>query len=402
MPKRARELSPLEVRRLSHSGRGAVNELHAVGGVPGLSLQITSTGAKSWILRVRHEGRRRSFGLGSFPAVGLAEAREAARAMLADLRAGKDPAAERRRRAGLTLAKALPQFLDARGADLGTARNLEDWRRSLELHILPRLGDRQVSGITLADVHGALAPLWKDRPDLGKRVRQRLERVFDWCAAAGHREGENPARWRGGLAELLAAPGRLHQLRPMPRIAAADLPAWWAALGDGPADDCLRLIALTACRSGEARGARGEEFDLEAAVWTIPASRTKRRRVHRVALSRPAVELVVQCTTSGPLFPPMDAATITRRMRAICAGRFADPDSGDVPVPHGLRASFSSWAAEAGVAFDVAEAALAHAVGDATSRAYRRGDLLDRRRPVMEAWAAALIGTGGAVVQLRR
>ena len=258
-----------------------------------------------------------------------------------------------------------------------------------------------MDSITLQDVHGALAPLWKESPDLAKRVRQRLERLMDWATAAGHREGENPAAWRGGLSELLAAPGRLHRVRPMPRIATADLPAWWASLGDGPADDVLRLVALTACRSGEARGAMAEEFDLDAATWTIPAARTKRRRVHRVALSAPAVELVRRLPSAGPLFPPMDAATITRRMRAITVGRFLDPDSGEPAVVHGLRASFSSWCAEAGVAFDLAEAALANAVGNATARAYQRGDLLERRRPVMESWAGVLIGQRGEVLTLR-
>jgi integrase len=389
MPRIAQELGPLAVRRL---GPG----VHAVGGAPGLCLQVAGSGARSWILRVRHDGRRRNFGLGPFPAVSLAEAREAARAMLADLRAGRDPSVERKRRKGLTLAQAVPAFLAARGADLGGEGSRRDFARSLELHILPRLGGRQVAGITLQDIHGALAPLWRDRPDTGQRVRQRLERLFHWTIAAGHRAGQNPALWKGGLAELLPSPGRVHRKRPMPRLATADLPAWWAALGTGPHADCLRLIALTACRSGEARGADASEFDLEAAVWTIPAERMKRRKAHRVPLCGPAVALVRRLPGQGLIFPGMDPWSLKRAMWRA-AGALRDPDSGERPVPHGLRASFSSWAAESGVAFELAEAALAHQIGTAVSRAYQRDDLLERRRPVMEAWAGFLTGRSEAL-----
>ncbi|MGY6410568.1 MAG: phage integrase central domain-containing protein [Alkalilacustris sp.] len=138
-------------------------------------------------------------------------------ASLCDLRVGRDPVQERRRRAGLTLAQAVPLFLEARGADLGGEGSRRDFAQSLELHILPKLGERQVAGLTLADMHGALAATWRDKSDTGQRIGQRLERMCDWTIAAGHREAGNPATWSGGLAELLPAPGRVHRKRLMPR-----------------------------------------------------------------------------------------------------------------------------------------------------------------------------------------
>lgn len=422
MPKVARELSALEVRRLKHPG-GPVNVTVAAGGVPGLLVQITPSHCKSWVLRTRIAGKRKSIGLGSFGAVGLAEARAAARELLAAIRAGRDPVAERKAaraalRAKITFGQAVDSYLKIKGPELRSPKHRDQWRSTLDTYARPVLGDMLVADIQPADVRRVLQPIWTSKTETASRLRGRIEAVLSWATVAGHREGDNPARWAGNLAELLPKPGRVAKGTHYPAVALSDLPAWWAALRqrEGMAARALEFLTLTAARSGEVRGARWSEIDLEAGLWTVPADRMKGGREHRVPLTAEALALLAGLPRDNPLVFPairggmlsdMSISAVMRRMHAaeLEAGRpgWLDPRSGRAAVPHGLRSSFRDWCAEAGIDHAVAELALAHSVGSEVERAYRRSDMFERRRAVMQAWAGALAGQpeGAEVVKLR-
>lgn len=419
MPKMAASLSAIEIRRLSRPG------FHAVGEVPGLLIRVTPTGAKQWVLRVRVGARRRAIGLGGFPAVGLAEARDKARELRAKLAEGVDPLEERRaaraallasQAQALTLRRAVERYIAVKGREFASDKHRRQWAAEIDRLVGEALGERQVAEIALRDVLAALEPHWHVRTDTAKRVRQRLERVFDWATVAGHRSGPNPAAWRGGLAELLPSPSKVAKAQHHPAVPLTDLPAWFAALRKraGMAARALEFLTLTAARSGEVRGAAWAEVDTAAGVWTVPAERMKAGRAHRVPLSTEAMAILEALPRFGDvLFPAprggqlsdMTISAVMRRMHAaeLEAGRpgWVDSRSGRPAVPHGLRSCFRDWAAEAGIDHTVAELALAHRVGSEVERAYRRSDLFERRQSVMASWAAFLAGQASAVIRLR-
>lgn len=427
MPRIADELSALEVKRLTHPGGGG-NATVNVGGVTGLQLQITPTGAKSWILRVTIGGKRRKLGLGSYPTVPLAAARERARDALDKIARGIDPVAERRaaqaalraaQARAMTFAEAVDRYAEKKAAEFKTAKGRKQWRNSLEIHALPTLGAMPVDQIERADVLRALEPIWETKTFTAAKLRGRIEAVLAWAEVAGHRTGPNPAAWAGGLDQLLPKPSRVRTATNYPALAIVDVPRWWADLTgrEGMATAALQFVALTACRSGEARGAAWPEIDLAAGLWTIPAERMKMGRPHRVPLSAEAVALLralprmegsdyVFPAARGGMLSDMALSATMRRMNEaqVKAGRpgYLDPASGRPAVVHGLRSTFRQWAAERGIDRDVAEMALAHHVGSDVERAYQRSDLLERRRAVMAAWAATLRGEDrGDVILLR-
>lgn len=428
MPKRARALGAADVRKAVHPGTHARNHLSPVGEVAGLYLQITPTGAKSWILRAMVGGRRREIGLGPWPEVTLAAARDRARAARARIGEGFDPVEERKAaraalaaaaRPALTFADAADRYLAAKAGEFRNEKHKRQWRATLAAYALPELGAVPVEKIEARDVLRILAPIWTDKTQTATRLRGRVEAVLSWATVAGHRTGDNPARWRGCLSELLPAPGRVAAVVHHAALSLSDAPGWFADLRarEGMAARALQFLALTACRSGEARGATWAELDLAAALWTVPAERTKARRLHRVALSPAAVALLDGLPRGegrALVFPgararPLADAGLSALCRAMDADAVAaggagwkDPRTGRAMVPHGLRSVFRDWCAEKGVERELAEIALAHAVGAAIERAYRRSDLLDRRRAVMAAWADFLHGREVAtVVQLR-
>jgi integrase len=426
MPKVSEELSALDVKRARHPG-GRGNSTLNVGGVTGLQLQITPTGAKSWILRTMIGGKRRKIGLGSYPTVPLAAARERAREARQKIDEGIDPAEERRAaRAALRAAQNRITFADAvaetakrKDAELKTEKARRLWRSSLEIHAIPTLGDMPVDEITRQDVLRALAPIWETTNFTASKVRGRIEAVLAWAEVAGHRTGPNPAAWKNGLDQLLPKPSRVQKKAHYPALALADAPRWWADLTgrSGMATAALRFVALTAARSGEARGATWAEIDLDAGLWVIPASRMKMGREHRVPLPAEAVALLrdlprmagtdlVFPAARGGMLSDMALSATMRRMHdaEVKAGRpgYLDPASGRPAVVHGLRSTFRQWTAEQGFDRDMAELQLAHLVGSDVERSYQRSDMLDRRRTMMAQWAGFLAGEErGQVVPIR-
>ena len=420
MPKKAQELGPLHVKRLAHPG-GKGNVTFAVGGVDGLQLQITPSGARSWVLRLMVAGTRRNIGLGSYPTVSLAQAREVARETRELVRQGIDPVAHKREaRAalaaqharGLTFAKAMERFLEVKLAEFRDEKHRRQWRATLDAYAVPVLGPMLVDQITVQDVRRVLAPIWTDKTETASRLRGRIEAVLAWATVNGHRDGDNPARWRGNLDAILPKPGKVARVTHHPALALDDAADWFADLRrrDGMATRALEFMALTAARSGEVRGATWAEIDLEAGIWTVPAERMKAGREHRVPLTAEAVALLralprlegspyVFPAARGGALSDMALSACMKRIHEAREGGYLDRRSGRPAVPHGLRSTFRDWTAErTDYPRDMAEIALAHVVGSDVERAYRRGDMIDRRRQMMAAWARFLRGHAGAKV----
>lgn len=391
MPRKARELSSLEVRRLTASGRWSV------GGVDGLALQVTTTGARSWVLRVTAAGKQRELGIGSFPSVTLAEARERARALRASLTSGEDPVAQRlaarsaaqaERAAQQTFETLAEQYIAQHAKGWKNAKHAAQWTSTLKTYVEPVVGKLLVRDISTAHVIKVLDPIWLTKTETATRVRSRLELVLDFGAARGMRQGPNPARWRGNLDAALPKPNKVAKVQHHTAVPVAEVAAVMARLRlqRGMGARALEFAVLTAARSGEVRGATWAEFDLDKALWTVPAERMKAGREHRVPLTAPALALLaalprgkagdpVFAAQRGGMLSDMTLSAVMRRM-------------GLDAVPHGFRSTFRDWAAEqTNYPAEVAEMALAHAVGDKVEAAYRRGDLFEKRRRMMVDWA---------------
>ena len=418
MPKVAKELSAKAVRDLKSPG------MHSVGGVPGLKLQVTPSGAKSWVLRVKVGDKRREIGLGGFPGVTLAEARELARETRAKVRQGIDPVEERRalqrqlrdeQTRRLTFAQAFERVMANDGPSFSEIHR-KQWRQSVEQYVLPHIGSMPVDEIEMRHIEALLLAdgFWSDKPTTAQRVRNRIERILDWATVAGCREGDNPARWLGGLKTLLP---KIDKDKAKPKHFAAlpiDLvPTFMADLRkrDKMAARCLEFQILTGVRPSEARGALWSEIDLKAGTWTIPPHRMGRKtnREHRVALSKDALamlralprelgDLVFPGAKRGSMIGPNATGHLIARMHADrmteqeAAGEkptgYKDPNTDTIATRHGFRSTFRDWAGErTSYPVHVAEMALSHAVANKTESAYARGDLLEKRRQLMEAWA---------------
>lgn len=428
MPKIAQELGALEVKRLAHPG-GARNVLFSVGGVPGLHLQITPSGGRSWVLRAKVGTLRRDIGLGGFPGVTLAQARDKARDARAKIESGIDPVEERKaakaalvaaQRRGMTFAKAVEKCLEAKLDAFRNAKHRQQWENTLATYATPDLGKMLVQDITTQDVLRVLQPLWTDKTETASRLRGRIETVLSWATVAGHRAGDNPARWAGNLKELLPAPSKVATEGNHPALALDDAPRWFAALQarDGFGARALELAALTATRSQEVRGALWDEIDLDRALWVIPGARMKMGKEHRVPLSARAVALlkvlprlegnplVFPAARGGQLSDMTLSATMKRMHEAEVASGgagFLDRTSKRPAVPHGLRSTFRDWVAERTTyPGDMAEVALAHRISNAVEASYRRGDMVEKRRRMMGDWADYLTGAArtGRVVSI--
>lgn len=429
MPRVARELSALEVKRLKHPGVGR-NVTFNVGGVAGLVLQITPNGGRTWLLRVQVGAKRREIGLGGFPEVTLAMARDRAREAKDKIRQGIDPVEERKaaraaltaaQHRGLPFADAVDRYLASELEEFKNAKHRQQWRNTLESYALPQLGAMLVQDIGTADVLRVLEPIWQSKTETASRLRGRIEAVLSWATVAGHRTGDNPARWAGNLKELLPAPTKVAKVSNHPAVQIDDAPRWFAALRqrDGMGARALEFAALTAARSQEVRGALWEEIDLDAGLWVVPAVRMKMDREHRVPLSPDAVSLLKSFPRfeGNPLVFPaarggeLSDMTLSAAMKRLhqadvdAAGPgFVDRVSKRPAVPHGLRSTFRDWVAErTQFSGDMAEVALAHRVANAVEASYRRGDMVEKRRAMMAAWAEFLKGSaeiGSKVVRI--
>jgi integrase len=388
-----KRLTAIAVRRLG-PGRYADGN--------GLWLDVDDSGARRWFLRTLVHGRRRDIGLGGVSWVSLAEAREMALRLRKVAREGGDPIAVRDqgKRTSMSFAEAAQKVhAEHIAANNRNAKHVVQWLATLEKHAFPIIGAKPVHAVEQADILRVLAPIWTERPETARRVRQRLRTVLDWARTAGHREGINPvdgvekglARQRDKPKHFAALPWQeLPGL--MPRIASVK----------GMGAMALRFCILTAARSGEVRGATWEEIDLAGKVWTIPAGRMKAGITHRVPLSDDAIALlrIVQPLATQPqalLFPSQKAGTPLSDMTLAAVLKRL----GVSVTVDGFRSSFRDWAEEA-TAFphEVKEAALAHAVSSKVERAYRRTNLFEKRRTMMEAWASYAMGAGAKVVRL--
>lgn len=390
MPKRVKELSALEVGRLKVEG------MHPVGGIPGLYLQITGN-ARSWILRAMVGSKRRDMGLGSFPAVTLANAREKARDAREKISAGVDPIRERseaqsqlkvKQLKAVTFAAAVRAYLDAKEGEWKSAKHRQQWENSLENYAVPVLGPILVADIHQEHILAVLEPIWKTKTETASRIRGRIEQILDWATVRKLRTGENPAQWRGRLDKLLAKPSKIAKVEHFAALGSSQMRNFLTELRQksGNGARALELLVLTAARSGEVRGATWAEIDLQTAQWTIPAARMKANVEHRVPLSKAAIALLsAQPKEEGTdlVFPgtkgqPLSDMTLTGIMRRM----------GLDAVPHGFRSTFRDWVSEhTSFPADVAEMALAHTIANKTEAAYRRGDLYAKRAQLMQAWA---------------
>lgn len=420
MPRVAKELSALEVKRLTHPGDRDRPVAFAVGGVAGLHIQITANGGRTWLLRVSVGGKRREIGMGGTATTTLAGARERARETLELIRQGVDPVEDRKakrsalaaaQRRGLTFADALDRYCTAKMSEFGSERHRQNWRSSVEMYATPEIGNMLVSDIGRQDVLRVLSPIWTTKTETARRLRGRLENILSWATVNGHRTGDNPAAWRGNLKEDLPTPGKVAKRGNHPAVALDDMAAWMADVRSrsGIGTRALEFAVLCASRSAEVRGATWDEIDLDAGLWVIPAARMKMDREHKVPLTADAIALLKSLPRfeGNPLVFPaarggmLSDAAISATMKRIHEAKVAKDGVGYVDarskrpaVPHGTaRSTFRDWGAErTDYPRDMLEIALAHQVGDATERAYRRGDMIEKRRALMTAWGRFLRG----------
>lgn len=407
MPKKAAELSALEVGRLSTPG------YHRVGGVAGLILQVIETGARSWILNVTVGGKRREIGLGGFPDVTLAGAKEAARIARIKIKDGIDPVQDARtQRSALAAARASAMpFADAAAAYIAAhesgwknVKHGAQWRSTLETYAHPIIGQIAVADIETAHIMRVLEPIWTTKTETASRLRGRIESVLDWATVRGYRKGDNPARWRGHLDQLLPARSKVQKIEHHAALNYKELSGFILTLHKqaGMGALALEFAILTAARSGEVRGATWAEIDTDAAVWTIPASRMKADKEHRIPLSDAVLKLLAalpRMAGTDLVFPntkgePLSDMSLTAVLRRMAVGVTA----------HGFRSSFRDWAGET-TAYprEVIEHALAHQLKDKAEAAYARGSLFDKRRRLMDDWAkhCATVATAASVTPIR-
>jgi integrase len=383
-------LTALKVARLIKPGR--------YGDGKGLNLQITKTGAKSWVFRYERGGRERLMGLGPLHTVSLADAREKARVLRAQLLQGVDPLEQRHadvvamraeQASNLDFDTCAAKYIASREPEWKNGKHRDQWESTLRVYVSPHFGSIYVRRINTAMVLKALEPIWKSRTETATRVRERIERVLSWATTRGYREGENPARWSGHLEELLPNPAKLKKVKHHPALPFDEAGAFFAGLKEqeGLGARALEFTILTACRTSEVLGAKWSEVDLANRTWTVPPERMKAGKPHRVPLVEATEKLLKGQAGQDPIFvfpgaregkplSTMAMLMILRRMQRK-----------DLTV-HGFRSTFRDWVAEkTDYPSEMAEIALAHTVGTAVENAYRRTDLFERRRSLMKDWA---------------
>lgn len=376
---------PLSARKVETAGPGR----HGDG--RGLYLLVKQSGARSWLLRYQVQGRRRDMGLGPYPDVTLAMARERATEARRLIVNGEDPIARKQRAHTQTFEGAANQLIESKRPGWKNAKHAAQWTSTLETYVFPHIGQLRVDKVETADVLSVLSPIWASKSETASRVRQRIEAVLDYATALGLRTGDNPARWRGHLDHLLPKPTKVRAVKHHPALPHSEIKTFMSALAErtGVASQALRFTILTAARSGETRGMKWDEVDLENGVWTIPAERMKAGKEQRVPLSKAAIEclgsprerggLVFESEAKpGKAISDMSMTAVLKRMKC------------DGITVHGFRSTFRDWAGETtGFPREVIEAALAHRIKDRAEAAYARSDLFDKRRDLMEAWAFA-------------
>jgi integrase len=401
------KLTTLSVRQAKRRG------LYGDGG--GLFLQVSERGSKSWIFRFKKAGRLRVMGLGPAHTVKLAEARDRARECRKlrldgidpiEARRGQQLAARLEAAKTMTFAECAAAYIAAHRPGWRNAKHAKQWSATLATYVNPMLGNLSVQAVDVSLVLRVLEPIWTAKPETASRVRGRIESVLDWAAARGYRAGDNPARWRGHLENLLPARSKVRRVEHHAALAYPEIGTFMAELRQqrGIAARALEFTILTVARTGEVIGARWNEINMVERLWTVPGERMKAGKEHRVPLSDRALAIVDEMSSirSGDyVFPGAKAGRALSNMALLMLLRRMS--RGDLTA-HGFRSSFRDWVAEA-TAFpaEIAEMALAHVVGDRVEAAYRRGDLFQKRRQLAEAWAkfCATPSSAGRVVPIR-
>ena len=421
MPRQKNRLTPVEVKNASGPGYYPDGD--------GLQLQISASGAKSWVYRFTIAGRQRDMGLGPLEDVTLAKARAQRDEAKALLRKGIDPIEQRkseksanllRYAAGKTFAECAGDFIRQHRSAWSNPKHAAQWATTLENYAFPRIGKLSVQTIETPHIISILEPLWATRTETASRLRGRIENILDWATVRGYRKGENPARWRGHLDKLLPARAKVQKTEHHPALDYRQMGEFMAALRQtqGMGARALEFAILTAARSGEVRGATWSEIDQDARLWRIPANRMKAGQEHIVPLSDEIFKLLKSLprfagtdlifpSTLGGVLSDMTLTSVIRRMdeaRGHSGGAGWRDRTGKTITAHGFRSSFRDWAGET-TAFprEVIEHALAHRLADKAEAAYQRGTLLDKRRRLMAEWSGycELIYDAAQVVPLR-
>jgi integrase len=402
----------VKASKLTHLQATKLKEPGLYGDGAGLWIKVTEHGSKSWIFRFTRAGRERWMGLGSFPDVSIAEARDAAADFRKKIRNGIDPLQEKQEQVAIALAASATamtfdwcaeQYITAHKSGWKNSKHIDQWKNTLATYAAPIVGALAVNKIDTSDVMRILQPIWSTKSETASRLRGRIESILDWATTRKFRTGENPARWKGHLDNLLPARSKLARVQHHPALPWSEMAAFMAELRKqvGVSARALEFTILTAARSGEVRGMVWSEVDFSTGMWIVPADRMKAGNEHRVPLTEQALrvlrlakeatslmntQLVFPGTTftkptdsETPTLKPLSDMSLTAVLRRM--------ERGDITA-HGFRSSFRDWAAEAtDFPRDMAEMALAHTVGSAVEAAYRRGDMLEKRRHMMAEWA---------------
>jgi integrase len=360
----------------------------------------TTPGTKNWVFRFQIGGKRHDMGLGSILDVSLTEAREKVEDLHRLIRSGVDPLADQRTRAGAlrvaaakerTFDECAEAYIAAHEASWRNKKHREQWRSTIATYVAPIFGDLPVQEVDVGLIMAVVEPLWATRPETASRVRGRIESVLDWATARGYRTGENPARWRGHLENLLPKRSKVRRVEHHAALAYAEIGGFMAELRqqDSTAARALEFAILTVGRTGEVLGARWDDVDLAKRIWIVPAERMKAGREHRVPLSDRAIEILDEMRairTCDFVFP---GAKIGRPLNSSMAllRLLRRMNRADISA-HGFRSTFSDWCAEeTSFPAEARELAMAHAVGNKVEAAYRRGDMFAKRRQLADAWA---------------
>lgn len=399
MPKKAKELGPLDASRLNAVG------FHPVGGVAGLGLQIVESLAKSWVLRVMIGGRRRKMGLGGYPDVTLAKAREKAREAREKISNGIDPIDQRKenkrslvakRAKDVTFRECAETYVNSHRVVWKNPKHEGQWLTTLETYAYPVIGNLWAREVELSHIMTILEPIWFTKTETAKRLRGRIQSVLDSAATKGMRDGLNPARWQGNLSTLLPSPNKVKKVTHFRAIPVVEAGAFVAKLRmqNGMAAKALEFLILANVRSHNVRHATWPEIDMKTKTWVIPGEddegtgqRMKTGVVHRVPLSRQAIQLLEKLPRIAGnelLFPSPRKGAILSDMAMNKVMRDMKANG----VPHGFRSTFRDWALEfTNFQSEIAEKAMAHAVGDKTEQAYLRSDAFKKRCRMMQSWA---------------
>lgn len=417
MPKKSKELSALSVAKIKETGR------HSVGGVDGLYLNVEGN-SRVWILRAvvgkrldkdgKLKPHRRDIGIGPYPEVSLAEARAKATELRLQIRSGIDPIAHKQEQfekqriqqlKNKTFRECAKVVIANKTRELKNEKHIGQWSSTLETYIYPTLGDLSISTITKVDIAEVLKPIWIEKNETAKRIRGRIETIFDYAKAMGYFEGDNPAAWKGNLEPIL---GNLKQeSRPHPSLPYEQVAEFIRHLRQkkGISPKALEFTILTACRSGEVFGAKWQEIDFKNKVWIIPKERMKAEKEHRVPLSKEAINLlesiqeytqpqdfIFPAPRSDKMLSDMSLTTLIKRLHEQKLKEnglgYIDTKQNRVITTHGFRSTFRDWSADkTDYPREVCEHVLAHKLPDEVEAAYLRGAYLEKRKSLMSDWA---------------